>query len=235
MRSDMDGVTFPSLLGGAGNTLKQLRHRMKKFFSSPAMFYSFGIRVLVHLIYRLRIVGFENIPERGAAIIISNHVSYMDGLIMNTAIKRKVHYIIDEEIYNIAPVKYWLDHAGAIPIRANKSSIKRALRQASDVLRGGGLVFIFPEGFLTYTGNMMRFRFGVEWMLKNDQVPVIPIALKGLWGSILSRKYAGSMFPWFPRSFRRKVTAICGKPIPPEKATLSYMQREIMRLKNSVD
>lgn len=204
-----------------------------RFFSSPEMFYRYGSKLLIHCIYRTDFRGFEQIPETGPALLISNHVSYMDGLILHTACKRPIHFVIDEDIYNIPMVKYFLDMNGAVAIAPNRASVKRALRQVSDLLRAGHLVCVFPEGSLTYTGNMARFRFGIEWMLQNDPVPIVPIALKGLWGSIFSRKYLGQRFAWFPRSLFRKVTAICGAPIPPEQATVSHLQRVLMKLKNS--
>ena len=205
-----------------------------KFFSSPDMFYEHGARILFKTIYRCKFSGFENIPEEGGAILIANHVSYMDGLLIHTAVKRPVTFIIDHDIYHVPAVKYFMDKKGAIPIATNKKSVEKALEQASQVLQSGGLVFIFPEGYLSKTGNMMRFRFGVEWIAQRNQADVIPIAIKGLWGSILSRKYWGKPYPWLPRSLRRKVYAVCGEPIPWQDATVQHLQREVMRLKDSV-
>lgn len=207
------------------------------FLTSDGMekFYRVGSRILVKTLYRFKSSGFENIPETGSAMLISNHVSYVDGLIILTASKRPVWFVIDKEIYSIPVVKYFMDLNGAIPIAPKRDSVKEAIRLVTEVLKAGNLVCIFPEGSLTYTGNMARFRFGIEWMLKeNPGIPVIPIALKGLWGSIFSRKYLGSRFRWFPRSIRRKVWVKCGEPIPYEKATINYMQKSLMRLKNSI-
>ncbi len=198
-------------------------------------FYRYGAKVVVRLIYNCKFSGFENIPEAGPAIIISNHITYMDGMVLNAAIKRPIRFVIDEDIYNVPAVKHFMELNGAIPIAPNRQSVKNALNQVSDALKGGDLIVIFPEGSLTFTGNMIRFRFGVEWMAKRDNVVVIPIALKGLWGSIFSRKYLNSKFPWFPRSFRRTVWAKCGEPVPPEEAKVNHLQRVVMKLKNQIE
>lgn len=210
--------------------------RLVLFFTSLEGFYIIGSKILVRILYRVKFIGFkENIPDSGPAMLISNHVSYVDGLLIHVACKRPVWFVIDQGIYNVPFVKYFMDLNGAIPIAPKRDSVKEAIRLVSEALRAGHLVCIFPEGSLTYTGNMARFRFGIEWMLKeNPGVPVIPVALKGLWGSIFSRKYLKSKLRWFPRSFRRKVRVKCGEPIPHEKATINYMQKTLMKLKNSI-
>ena len=196
-------------------------------------FYRKGAKVVVYVIYRCRFSGFkENIPKEGAAVIIANHISYMDGMVLHAASPRPVRFVIDAAIYNVPSVKYWMERAGAIPIRPNRKAVKQALEQVSEALKQGDIVCIFPEGSLTYTGKMARFRMGIELIIKNDPVPVIPVAIKGLWGSIFSRKYRKAKVKWMPRKLRMKVSAICGKPIPPDRVKVGYLQREIMRLWN---
>lgn len=193
-------------------------------------FYHFGAKLLIRIVYDCEFKGFENIPATGPCIIIANHVSFVDGLIMNSASKRDMRFIIDEDIYNTPGVHYFMKMDRAIPIKANKEAVKKALARASEALQNGEVVAIFPEGQITYSGYMSRFKLGVEWILKNDQVPVIPIALVGLWGSVFSRKYVGKWHRFFPKYFRKKVKAICGVPIPPEQATINNMQRILMKL-----
>ncbi len=195
-------------------------------------FYHFGAKMLIRMVYKCEFTGFDNIPETGPAVIIANHVSYMDGLIMNSACKRNIRFIIDEDIYNQPFVHYFMKMDRAIPIKPTKEAVKRALAMASEALQNGEIVAIFPEGQITYSGYMSRFKFGVEWILKNDKVPVIPIALIGLWGSIFSRKYLGEP-KWkrfIPRYFRKSVKAVCGPPIPPDQATINNLQRVLMKL-----
>jgi len=198
-------------------------------------FYRYGAKCLIRVLYRCKFSGFEHIPPTGGAIVICNHISYMDGLVLNAAIKRPIRFVIDEAIYNVPAVNHFMTLNGAIPIAQNRQSVKLALRQVSDAMKAGDLIVIFPEGSLTYTGNMTRFRFGVEWMAKRDNVIVIPIALKGLWGSIFSRKHLRSKWCWMPRNIRRTVWAKCGQPIPADQAQINHLQKVVMKLKNSID
>ncbi len=225
--------------GFSGGMLKKTAHflrNVKHFFSSLDPFLEHGARILAHSLYRLRILGVqEYIPPTGPAILICNHISFVDGLIIHTAIKRKVYYVIDRKIYETPFVKFFLDRCGAIPIEADRDSVAKALEKVRDVLADGHLVCIFPEGYLSRTGNMRRFKFGVEWMAKENKVDIIPMALKGLWGSIYSRKYKGKWHWWIPKTLRRRVTLICGEPIPYQDARVNLLQRRVMELKNSVE
>lgn len=195
-------------------------------------FYRNGAKVLARILYSCKFEGFENIPETGPAVVIANHVSYVDGLILNAASKRKMRFIIDSEIYNYPGVNYFMRIDRAIPVAPTKDSVKKMLEITKEALDNGELVAIFPEGMITYTGNLNRFKFGIEWILQQNDVPVIPVALIGLWGSIFSRKYIDEkgFNKVRPRYFRKTVKAICGKPIPHAKAKIQYMQRELMKL-----
>ena len=197
-------------------------------------FFRFGARTIAKVIYDCDFRGFEeNIPKEGPAILICNHVSYMDGLILNAASTRKLRFVIDDEIYRLPFVNYFMKMDRAIPILPQKDSVKKAIEKVSEGLDAGDVIAIFPEGQLTYTGHMIRFKFGIEWMLANNKVDVIPVALIGMWGSIFSRKYLGQKWWWIPRKIRRKVWVICGKKIPHDKATINNMQRSIMKLKGN--
>jgi 1-acyl-sn-glycerol-3-phosphate acyltransferase len=195
-------------------------------------FYHFGAKLLIRTVYNCKFSGFENIPETGPALIIMNHVSFVDGLILNAALKRDVRYIIAEDVYRQPVVNYFMKLDRAIPIAPNREAVKKALATASEALQNGEIVGIFPEGQITYSGYMSRFKFGVEWILKNDKVPVIPIVLVGLWGSIFSRKYLGQplLQRLTPRYFRKTIKAVCGEPIPAESATINNLQKILMKM-----
>jgi 1-acyl-sn-glycerol-3-phosphate acyltransferase len=202
---------------------------------SPEIFFRYIVKILIPIIYRTNNIGFHHIPKRGPALLIANHVSFMDGIVIQAACNRPIRFVIDKYIYELPGVNYFMRHNQAIPVFPKKDEVSRALDEISEALERGDLVCIFPEGQLTYTGNLGRFKPGIEWIIDRDPVPIYPIALKGLWGSIFSRKYLRSRFRWFPKTFRRKVTVICGKEIHPGSVHVNHLQREVLALKNSIE
>lgn len=209
---------------------QQCRTRLREF--DPKPFYTWAIRQLVKLVYRLDYHDMDVIPKQGGAILICNHVSYMDGIVINTGVSRPVRYIIDEDIYHLPGVNYFMKLNNAVPIAPRRDSVEKALDMIAEGLKNGDLFCIFPEGQITFTGNLSRFRFGIEWMLKRVPVPVIPMALNGLWGSMWSRKDRGKWYRFIPRSFRRRIDLRCGTPMQGDKINVSHMQHAIMSLMN---
>ncbi len=197
----------------------------------PEPMYRFIAKCVCIAIYNPKYTGFEQIPEKGAAILISNHVSYADGLIIASACNRPIRFIIDTHIYNVPLVHYFMLYNRAIPILPTRESVTHALEEVSAALKAGDIVCIFPEGQLTYTGSLGRFKTGIEAMVKRDPVPVYPIAITGLWGSIFSRKYLGSLRRWIPKRFSPRVHAICGEPLSPDQVSVNHLQQAVLRLK----
>ncbi|MCD6034360.1 MAG: transporter [Rickettsiales bacterium] len=191
-------------------------------------------RWIVYIVYDVRFLGQEKLPIKGPAILICNHISYVDGLVINAAMRHPVRYIIDRDIYSLPGVNYFMRLNRGIPIAATRDDVTNALNMISDGLKNGDIICIFPEGQMTYTGNLGRFRPGIEWILQRDPVPVYPLALKGLWGSIFSRKYRKAQHRFFPRSFRRKVDLICGEPLSPEEVKVDLLQKLVTELRHSV-
>ncbi len=207
-----------------------------KFSFDPAPLYREIAHRLTRFIYRPHYIGMENVPATGPAILICNHVSYVDGPIIDAGCGRRVRYIIDEDIYNVPGVHYLMKLDNAIPIAPNRKAVERAFDMISEALKAGDVVCIFPEGELTYTGGLGRFRPGIEWILKRDPVPVVPMVLSGLWGSIFSRKDIKSPLRWLPKRWlRRNVSLICGPVIMPENVTVNSLQQAVLRLKYSVN
>ncbi|SPJ34097.1 Lysophospholipid transporter LplT [Kushneria phyllosphaerae] len=196
-----------------------------------------SIFVLVHMWYRLRIRGIENIPDEGAAIVVCNHVSFMDALVMGGASPRPLRFLMDKPIYESPGLSWFFRMAGAIPVaseRRDPKGMRRALDMVSKALQNGEVVMLFPEGRLTRTGHMNEFRRGIDLILKRDPVPVVPAALSGLWGSWSSR-YDGLPFKGMPRRFRARVCLSFGAPVDSRTVTRESLQTSVGALKTSID
>ena len=195
------------------------------------LFYRAASRWAMQLLYQPEFRGFEQIPPQGPAILICNHVSYVDGLLIQSAVGRPVRFVIARNIYELPVVHYFMRMARTIPIEATREGVTHALEEVSAALRAGELVGIFPEGRLTPTGSLSRFKPGIEWILKQDPVPLYPMAIIGLWGSIFSRKYRTRWFPWWPRRFPIRVKLLCGAPMTPQEVHINMLQEQVLRLK----
>ncbi|MBX9401680.1 MFS transporter [Lysobacter sp. BMK333-48F3] len=171
--------------------------------------------VLVRTLYRLRVSGTERIPDEGAALIVCNHVSYMDALILSASIPRPVRFVMYYKIFNI-PVMSWIFRtAKAIPIAGAKEDpevMRRAFAEIEAALADGQLVGIFPEGALTKDGEIAPFKSGVERILADNPVPVVPMALRGMWSSMWSRRDGRLRRMRVPRRFRAQVEVVADPP-----------------------
>nr|WP_284732802.1 MFS transporter [Larsenimonas rhizosphaerae] len=194
------------------------------------------IFLLVHCWYRLRLSGRRHIPAEGAALIVCNHVSFMDALVMGGASSRPLRFLMDKPIYQSPWMNWFFRIAGAIPVeseRRDPKGMRRALDQISDALRNGEVVMLFPEGRLTRDGQVHEFRRGIELILKRDPVPVVPAALSGLWGSWTSRQ-GGRPFKGWPSRCRARVCLRFGEPLPADTSRLD-LQHAVMALKEEGD
>ncbi len=190
---------------------------------------------LIKTMYRPQSHGFEKLPQSGAAILVCNHVSYADGPLIATsvqqAIGRPVRFVIYEPIYQLPLIHHFMRVNRAIPIYPSKDKVKKALETISEGLRAGDLICIFPEGRMTSTGSLLRFRPGIEYILARDAVPVYPVALSGLWGSVFSRKYQGRLRRFLPRRWGIPVKAVCGQEMMAAQVNVNRLQEEVLRLK----
>ena len=169
--------------------------------------------LLTHSIYRIRIVGAESLPRDGPALLVCNHMSFVDGLLVGACVQRFVRFIVYKPFYDMPGLHWVLKRMNAIPIGEGAKSVAAALAQARQSLQEGHIVCIFAEGAISRTGNALPFRRGVEKILDGLDVPVIPVHLDRLWGSIFSFK--DGRFLWKrPERIPLPVTVSFGRPMP---------------------
>jgi len=200
----------------------------------PEFLMRFMSWVLVRTLYRLRVAGIEYIPDEGPALVVCNHVSYMDALILSASIPRPVRFVMYYKIFNI-PVMSWIFRtAKAIPIagaRENPELMQRAFDEIEAALADGQIVGIFPEGALTKDGEIAAFKSGVERILAKQPVPVIPMALRGMWTSMWSHRDSRMSRMRVPRRFRAQIDVIAGAPVDGATATAESLEALVRGLR----
>ena len=181
----------------------------------------------------------RHVPDQGAALIVCNHVSYMDALILAGVIPRPVRFVMYYKIFNI-PVMSWIFRtARAIPIagaKENPELMQRAFDEVDAALAAGEIVGIFPEGALTKDGDIAAFKSGVERILQRASdagrpVPVVPMALRGMWSSMWSRRDSRMRRMRLPRRFRAHVEVVAGAPIDGRIATAPLLEDKVRALR----
>ncbi len=174
----------------------------------------FLLWLLTHTFYRIRVSGVENVPNRGPALLVSNHVSYIDGFLIGACVRRLVRFMVNEHHYNAFRWFFSTVKAIPVPVGKHKKDVVVALRRARQEITDGHVVCIFAEGDLTRTGNMFSFRRGLEEIVGELDVPVIPVHLGGVWGSVFS--FRGGRFFWkWPRRMPYPVRVSFGAPLRP--------------------
>jgi 1-acyl-sn-glycerol-3-phosphate acyltransferase len=189
--------------------------------------------VLVHTIYRTDASHLDRVPPVGAAVIVCNHVSYMDPLVIGAKVRRPVRFVMHRYIFQIPVLRTFFRLAKAIPIVSAKKDpegLEWALDQVAKELEAGRLVAIFPEGMLTRDGDIGVFRSGIERIVERNPVPVIPMALQGLWGSFFSFS-GGEPMAHVPRLRWSKIRLRVGEPIPPEEVTADLLGDRVAALR----
>lgn len=185
--------------------------------------------LLSHVMYRVNVRGREHIPAQGAGIIVSNHVSYVDALVIMGASTRPIRFVMDKSISEIPLLKYLFRHAGVIPICSPKkceSTYLNAFEQIHQALANDELVCIFPEGKLTPDGEIGEFRPGIDKILQRDPVTVIPLALTGLWGSYFSHK-GGHALTTLPKRFWSKVSVSIAPSVDGATTNCKALQQQV--------
>jgi acyl-[acyl-carrier-protein]-phospholipid O-acyltransferase/long-chain-fatty-acid--[acyl-carrier-protein] ligase len=174
-----------------------------------------GLWILTHTLYRITIIGREHIPARGPALIISNHISMIDGALVGASVNRVVRFLVYGPHFRLSGLHWLLRQLHAIPITAgNRREIVQAIERARAELAAGHVVCIFAEGAVSRSGNLQPFKRGFERIVEGLDVPVIPVYLDRVWGSIFS--YKGGKFFWkMPERLPYPVTVVIGKPLRP--------------------
>jgi len=201
----------------------------------PEFLMRFICWVLIHTFYRVDKSGLENIPETGPAVLVCNHVSFVDPLVILAASPRPIRFVMDHRIFHTPIVSFVFRTGKAIPIAPAKEDprmLEAAYDTVSQALRDGQLVAIFPEGRITDNGELYPFRAGIERIVERDPVPVIPLALRGLWGSFFSRK-GGPAFskPRRLLNIFRRIALVAGPPVAPAVATRQSLQEKVGALR----
>ena len=199
----------------------------------PEFTMRFMIWLLSHSMYRVKHKNLEAIPDEGAALLVCNHVSFVDALLIGGAVRRPIRFVMYYKIYNLPVLNFIFRTAGAIPIagRAEDEAIyERAFIKIAQYLNDGELVCIFPEGKLTSDGQISEFKAGVRVILEQTPVPVIPMALQGLWGSFFSRDPSKGFF----HRLWSRVTLVAGAPIPANEATQKLLRERVSELRGDV-
>lgn len=171
------------------------------------------IWVVTRFMYRVKVKGLEHIPEKGGALLVCNHVSWADAILLLLACPREMRMIAYDEHVNQWWNKWITKEMGTIKMNSSRKSMVRAIREARDALANGDLVCIFPEGELTRTGRMNEFQAGFLSIRGEQDVPIIPLRLHGLWGSLLSFERGCFLWKWPKRFLRYPVSIFIGEPI----------------------
>jgi 1-acyl-sn-glycerol-3-phosphate acyltransferase len=226
------GLSIPELFGLAA--LLNAGVAVYIYGLVPEFLLRFIAWMLVKAVYRLRIKGLEHIPHEGPAVLVANHVSFADAVVIMGASPRPIRFVMDYRIFRAPLLGFVFRHGGAIPIASAKDDpvmMEAAFAEVGKALADGQLVGIFPEGGITKDGELQAFRPGVSRILEANPVPVVPMALSGLWGSFFSRIDGDAMKKPFRRGLFSDIALHVGTPLAPEMASLDSLQSIIVSLR----
>ena len=229
------GLTIPELL--LATALLNAVVALYIYRLVPEFLMRFIVWLLIHSVYRLKKEGIEHIPEEGAAVVVCNHVSFVDALVIMAASPRPIRFVMDHRIFKIPVLNFVFREGRAIPIAPAKEDpalLDKAYDEVAKALEAGDLVGIFPEGRITDTGELYPFRKGITRIVERTPVPVVPMALAGLWGSFFSRKDGAAMTRPFRRGLFSKVSLRVAPTVAPAAATPEALQEIVTGLRGDV-
>jgi len=198
----------------------------------PEFLMRFLVWMLIHTIYRVKVTGMEHIPEEGPVIVASNHVSFVDPLILGGMIRRPVNFVMYYKIYKIPVLNFIFRTGKAIPIAGRSEDpevLETAYRRMHGVLEIGDVLGIFPEGKISSDGELNEFKPGIDKIIAEKPVPVVPMALCNLWGSMFSRR--DPLYKRRPYKLWSLIELRIGEPIPPEEVSAARLQQEVQKLR----
>jgi hypothetical protein len=226
------GLTFPELFLVVG--LMNAAVAAYIYFLVPEFLMRFLCWILVHSVYRLEKRGLENIPATGPAVLVCNHVSFVDPLVILAASPRPIRFVMDYRIFKTPVLSFVFRTGKAIPVapaKENEKLLNDAYDKIAEALEHGELVAIFPEGRITDTGELYPFKRGIGRIVERTPVPVIPLALKGLWGSFFSRRGGPAMSRPSQLSPFRHIALQAAAPLAPAMATPEELQDVVLAMR----
>ncbi len=174
----------------------------------------FTVWMVAHTFFKVKIVGMQNVPSRGPALLAANHVSYADGFLIAYCVSAPIRFMVWTPFFRMPGINWVLRIIKAIPVGfGGRRETVEAIRRARDELEAGHIVCIFPEGSMTRTGELFPFKRGMEKIVEGLNVPIIPVRLDGLWSSIFSFEGGKAFWKW-PRRLPHPVTITFGEPMP---------------------
>ncbi len=200
----------------------------------PEFLMRFLVWLLIHSIYRLEKSGLDKIPDAGPAVLVCNHVSFVDALIIAAACRRPIRFVMDHNIFRIPVLNFIFRTGKTIPIASAKENprmLDKAYDEIAAALQNGDLVCIFPEGRITDTGDMYPFRSGISRIIGRTPVTVVPIALRGLWGSFFSRKGGTAMTRLSHIAPFKKIGLAVGNPVPSQEVAPEGLRQTVTALR----
>ncbi|WP_298015016.1 MFS transporter [uncultured Aquabacterium sp.] len=203
------------------------------FWLMPEYIVRLVMLFVARIVYRLRVRGEHHLPTDGAAILVCNHVSFVDAVILGVLSPRPMVFIMDHRIFRTPGIGWFFRLVKAIPIAPQKedpAAYEAAFERARAVLNEGELLCLFPEGAITRDGKLQPFKAGIMKILETNPVPVIPAALHNLWGSSFSRIDGVALARPLRRGVFNPVGLVVGEPIPPEQVTPAALQQRVQAL-----
>lgn len=178
----------------------------------PEFFVRFSLWLLTHTVYRIRIEGQQHVPVRGPALLVCNHLSHVDGLLVGACMQRFVRFMVYRPYYEHPLLRWFMSRLHAIPVAAGRDAVT-SLERARQELEAGHVVCIFAEGEISRTANLLPFKRGLERVVDGLDVPVVPVYIDRIWGSIFSFERGRFFWKW-PRRIPYPVTVAFGAPLP---------------------